>query len=65
MKYFRVEKPATKKYESGQLVKVQLDAIWSSALEPFDFDTDMSPLTVARSMASQPWSKDYFKLLKE
>lgn len=61
----RVDQSESDKYELGKLVNVQLEALWTSTLGYFDFDTDMSPITVARSTSTQPWSREYFNLLKE
>ncbi|GLH10235.1 Uncharacterized protein GBIM_15186 [Gryllus bimaculatus] len=44
---------------------VKLNAVWSSDLPYFDFDTDMNKYSVAKSMASEPWSREYFKNLNE
>ena len=39
-------------------------AEYNSELEYFDFDSDMDPWTVARAMAREPWSRQYFEGLK-
>ena len=44
---------------------MDLKGEWSSKLTYFDFDTDMSPRALSRSMAREPWSKEYFQRLKE
>ena len=44
--------------------RVVIDAEYSSDLEYFDFDSDMDPWTVARAMAREPWSREYFDRLK-
>ena len=44
--------------------KVRIDAEYSSELEYFDFDSDMDPWTVARAMAREPWSRQYFERLQ-
>ena len=36
-------------------------AEYNSELEYFDFDSDMDPWTVARAMAREPWSRQYFR----
>lgn len=46
------------------LLDVHIDAIWSSALPVFDFDTDISATTIARAIACEPWSRDYFQRLE-
>ncbi|XP_066995476.1 uncharacterized protein [Anabrus simplex] len=43
---------------------VRLNAVWSSALPYFDFDTDMDALSVSKSMSVERWSRDYFSSLR-
>ncbi|XP_037778459.1 uncharacterized protein LOC119575111 [Penaeus monodon] len=43
---------------------VHLDAKWTSEQPYFDFDTDMDAMALARSMAREPWSRQYFEDLK-
>ena len=45
--------------------RVKLDAVYTSDLDYFDFDSDMEPWTVARAMAREPWNKEYFQRLKD
>jgi len=47
------------------LHKVKLDAVYTSDLDYFDFDSDMEPWTVARAMSREPWSREYFEKLKD
>ena len=47
------------------LHKVKLDAVYTSDLDYFDFDSDMEPWTVARAMSREPWSREYFQRLKD
>lgn len=47
-----------------ELVDVEIDAIWSSSLPFFDFDTDMIG-TLARGIARETWTRDYFQQLKD
>ena len=47
------------------LHRVKLDAVYTSDLEYFDFDSDMEPWAVARAMAREPWTKEYFQRLKD
>lgn len=54
----RFEKDATKTFD------VKIDAIWTTNLPYFNFDTDIHPKAVARAMAMEPWSKEYFKNLE-
>ena len=43
---------------------VKISATYTSDLPYFDFDAEMNPWTVARAMAKEPWSKDYFDRLR-
>lgn len=47
------------------MYEVKLNAVWNSNLEYFDFDTDVPPFTMARAIAKEPWSREYFQQLKE
>jgi hypothetical protein len=38
---------------------------FTTSLPYFDFDTDMDELPVARGMAVEPWSREYFNIIKE
>ncbi|XP_037084333.1 uncharacterized protein LOC119104721 [Pollicipes pollicipes] len=51
--------------ETGELVDVVLDLTFTSTLPCFDFDTDMAPRTVARAMAREPWSREFFARLRD
>jgi hypothetical protein len=44
---------------------VSIDADWSSELPHFYYDTDLFPPTVARAIAREPWTRDYFKTLEQ
>jgi hypothetical protein len=44
---------------------VALHIEFTSSLPYFDFDTDMDALSVARGIALEPWSQEYFKTTKE
>ncbi|CAG0902649.1 unnamed protein product [Darwinula stevensoni] len=46
-------------------VQVDLQGEWISDLAYFDFDTDLSPGTLARSLAKEPWSREYFQRLRD
>jgi hypothetical protein len=50
---------------TNELVDVEINAIWSTNLEQFDFDTDMSTTALSRAIAREPWSREYFQTLKE
>ena len=45
-------------------VDVELNAIWRSNLPAFNFSTDVSKIAMSEAMALQPWSKEYFNILK-
>nr|CAI5841015.1 unnamed protein product [Callosobruchus analis] len=47
------------------LYDVKIDAIWTSDLPYFNFDTDLDPYRLARDMAFEPWSKSYFDTLEK
>ncbi|XP_047529736.1 uncharacterized protein LOC125065921 [Vanessa atalanta] len=49
----------------NKTVKVSADLIWSAQWAPFEYDTQMSPYSVADDMAREPWSSDYFELVKK
>ncbi|KAK4021997.1 uncharacterized protein LOC116919103 [Daphnia magna] len=51
--------------ETDELVDVELEAIWSTNLKQFDFDTDMSSTAISRAFAREPWSREYFQMLQE
>lgn len=34
-------------------------------LPHFDFDSDMDPWPVAKAMAKEPWSREYFDTVKK
>lgn len=51
--------------ENGKTCQVKLTADWKSDLQYFDYDTDVPPLTMARAIAKEPWSREYFQMLKE
>ncbi|CAH0555739.1 unnamed protein product [Brassicogethes aeneus] len=44
---------------------VKLRASWTTNLPIFNFDHDMDPWAMAKSMAYETWSKEYFKNLEE
>lgn len=46
------------------MVDVQIDAIWSTHLPVFNYDTDISPRTISSAIAREPWSRDYFQRLE-
>ncbi|KAL0841174.1 hypothetical protein ABMA28_014917 [Loxostege sticticalis] len=46
-------------------VKVEMQATWSARWSPFKYDTQMSALCMAKDIAREQWSRDYFKTLKK
>ena len=44
--------------------RVTLDAVYTSDLEYFDFDSDMEPMVISRAMAREPWNAAYFQKLR-
>ena len=50
--------------QTGYLHSVNIDGEFRSDLPYFDFDSDMAVWTVARAMAREPWSRQYFARLK-
>ncbi|KAK8406860.1 hypothetical protein O3P69_007428 [Scylla paramamosain] len=46
-------------------LNVKLDIKWTSKQPYFDFDTDMNARALARSIAREPWSRQYFQQLRE
>ena len=50
--------------KTGTLHSVQIDGEYRSSLPFFDFDCDMEIWTVARAMARESWSRQYFARLK-
>ncbi|KAJ8976443.1 hypothetical protein NQ317_016062 [Molorchus minor] len=50
--------------DCGKIHHVKIDGIWTSDLPYFNYDVDMDPLCMAKSMAYERWSLSYFKDLK-
>jgi hypothetical protein len=48
-----------------KIYDVVLSVHFTSSLQYFDFDTDMDGLAVAKGMALEPWSQEYFNTVKE
>ncbi|CAG0913306.1 unnamed protein product [Notodromas monacha] len=44
---------------------IQLRARWVGKPTCFDFDTDLPVTTIARNISKEPWSREYFQILKE
>lgn len=54
-----------KKYgKPEELFDVKIDVTWTSNLPYFNFDKHMNPLSMAKCMAREPWSREYFKTLE-
>lgn len=49
----------------GDLVQVELDITWAANYPHFDFDSDIHEGALCRSMAKEPWSKEYFNNLRD
>lgn len=41
-------------------VDVNFDFLWTAFTPYFDFDTDMSPVTMADAVCRETWSRSYF-----
>lgn len=67
MKYWKIEYDGNMRFENehNEVFRVQIDAKWKSELPYSNFDTDMNPEAVARAMAKQYWSREYFENLKK
>ncbi|XP_021207156.1 uncharacterized protein LOC101744336 isoform X1 [Bombyx mori] len=48
----------------SKFVDVDFTGEWTATTKYFDFDTDLYPATVIRSIAKEKWSREYFELLK-
>lgn len=46
-------------------VVVHFDLTWKSDLPFFDFNTDIPPAAMARTLAREPWSRQYFQDLQK
>lgn len=56
----------TFRYQSNpeKIVEVDFFGEWSATSKPFDFDSDLHPPAVIRSIAKEKWSREYFQGLK-
>ncbi|CAB3220387.1 unnamed protein product [Arctia plantaginis] len=54
------------RYQSNpeKIVEVDFFGEWSATSKPFDFDSDLYPPAVIRSIAKEKWRRQYFKGLK-
>jgi len=48
----------------GEEVHVRFEVDWNAITQFFDFDTDMNPAVIADAMATEPWSREFFKQLE-
>lgn len=51
--------------EKPQLIPAHFDLTWTNFGDPFDFDVDCSPTSIAHSLAIEPWSRALFDRLQE
>ncbi|CAB3374746.1 Hypothetical predicted protein [Cloeon dipterum] len=51
--------------DKSQVFDVDFNGTWSSHLPHFDYEHDLHPATLARAIAREDWSRDYFDTLKE
>ncbi|XP_073954776.1 uncharacterized protein [Choristoneura fumiferana] len=50
--------------DPSKLVAVDFEGEWTASSDFFDFDSDLHPPAVIRSIAREPWSREYFEGLK-
>ncbi|XP_013188592.1 uncharacterized protein LOC106133418 [Amyelois transitella] len=50
--------------DPSKLVDVVFEGEWTATADYFDYDTDLHPPTVIRSIAREKWSREYFDILK-
>lgn len=50
--------------DASKRFKVEFEADWKTTLPYFDYDTMIPPWTMARAIAKEPWSREYFEMLK-
>lgn len=53
------------KLNRQHLVDVRMRMQWHNIGEHFDFDTDSSPVAIARAIARESWSAEMFRRLRE
>jgi len=51
--------------DESQLMDAKLTVDWTACTDYFDFDTDMNPHALAVSIAREPWSREFFKRLRD
>ena len=50
--------------DDSKTVNVKMDLAYESSKPCFDFDTDIPPRTMARALAKEMWSREYFDNLR-
>ncbi|CAJ0962239.1 unnamed protein product, partial [Mesorhabditis belari] len=50
---------------SEKAIPGEIELEWNNFGDYFDFDTEVSPTSIAHSLAIEPWSRDLFKRLQE
>nr|XP_029728509.1 uncharacterized protein LOC115266418 [Aedes albopictus] len=67
MKKWKIEYQGVMRFENdpSQEMQVKLEAFWTTNLPYYNFATDMDPKSVARAMAKELWSREYFQNLKK
>ncbi|CAH0719441.1 unnamed protein product, partial [Brenthis ino] len=49
----------------NKTVKISASLTWSAEWPQFEYNTQMAPQSMADDMAREPWSRDYFRLVKK
>lgn len=67
LKKWRISYEGLMKEASNSSVthEVRINGIWSTDLPHSDFDLDLEPSCLAKAVAREKWSRDYFKTLKK
>lgn len=50
--------------DAGAVLDVKVEAVWSTSMPAFNFDSDISKVAISRAIATEPWSREYFKNLE-
>ncbi|XP_018008200.2 uncharacterized protein LOC108665910 [Hyalella azteca] len=50
---------------TGEIVDVRIEVEWSANFDHFDFDSDLDVGAMARAMAKEKWSREYFNNLRD
>ncbi|XP_002731927.1 uncharacterized protein LOC100372656 [Saccoglossus kowalevskii] len=51
--------------DDTDLVTAKFEFIWISYTDIYDFDVDQHPDTIIDAVAKQPWSREFFRLLRD